>query len=453
MNVSEHPVRLLLGDDLERDRLTVFFRLILAIPHFIWIALWGIVALLAAVANWVATLVLGRSPDPLHRFLAAYVKYVTQFYAYFHLAANPYPTFKAQAGYPVDVTIAAPAPQRRWNVALRGLLFLPAALLCAALAGAPSYSSRFIPGNRSYPVSLLYIFSLLGWFAIMARGRMPRGLRDGAAYALSYGAQFWTYAFLLTDRYPDSDPLAAVPDLPVRADPVHLQLDDDLRRSRLTVFFRLLLALPHLIWLSLWGILVLACAILNWFATLFAGRSPGWLHRFLAAYLRYANHVYAFLNLIANPFPGFVGRAGSYPFEIAVAPRQCQNRWKTGFRIVLAIPALILTSAYSGLLFVVALLGWFSALARGRMPRGLRNAGALALRYQAQMHGYLLLLTDTYPYSGPSLNATAATTAPAPLEPAPLQRAPLQRAPLQPPPQPPLPPAPGPSAPPPSSAS
>src|SRR6185312_15360931 len=102
-----------------------------------------------------------------------------------------------------------------------------------------------------------------------------------------------------------------------------------------------------------------------------------------------------------NPFPGFVGAAGSYPFEIVIAPRERQNRWKTGFRIVLAIPALILAAAYAGLGFVVGVLGWFSSLARGRMPRGLRNAGALALRYQAQTHGYLLLLTDAYPYGGP----------------------------------------------------
>jgi hypothetical protein len=403
VNVFEHPVRLQLSDDLERDRLTVFFRVILAIPHFIWIALWGIAAFLAAVANWPATLALGRSPEALHGFLAAYVKYATQLYAYFHLAANPYPTFTGQDGYPVDLTIAAPVAQGRWTVALRGLLFLPALLLCAVLAGAPSYSSSFIRGKGNYALSsgLLYIFFLLGWFAIMARGRMPRGLRDGAAYALSYGAQFWAYAFLLTDRYPDSDPLAAVPDLPARSDPIHLELADDLRRSRLTVFFRLLLALPHLIWLELWGILMIVCAIVNWFATLFAGRSPAWLHRFLSAYLRYANHVYAFLYLIGNPFPGFVGKSGSYPFEIVVAPRRRQNRWKTGFRIVLAIPALILAGAYGALAFVVALLGWFSSLARGRMPLGLRNAGALALRYQAQTHGYLLLLTDAYPYSGP----------------------------------------------------
>jgi hypothetical protein len=156
---------------------------------------------------------------------------------------------------------------------------------------------------------------------------------------------------------------------------------------------------------------MILCAILNWFATLVAGRSPDRLHRFLAAYLRYANHVYAFLYLITNPFPGFVGKAGSYPFEIVVAPRQRQNRWKTGFRIVLAIPALILTGAYGALAFVAALLGWFSSLARGRMPLGLRNAGALALRYQAQTHGYVLLLTDAYPYSGPVRDGGAADDA------------------------------------------
>ena len=45
-------MRLTVTDDLRRSRLTVFFRLLLAIPHFIWWTLWTIAALLAAVANW-----------------------------------------------------------------------------------------------------------------------------------------------------------------------------------------------------------------------------------------------------------------------------------------------------------------------------------------------------------------------------------------------------------------
>jgi hypothetical protein len=400
--VREHPIRLVAGDDLERLRITVFFRALLAIPHFIWLLLWSIVVLFAVIANWLATLLLGRSPGVLHRFLAAYVKYVTQFYAYLHLAAEHYPPFDGQDGYAVDLMIAPPARQRRWTVLLRGVLLLPAALLVSVLVGDPSgglgSGVTFFTSN----LGLLPAVALLAWFASLARAAIPRGLRDAVLYALSYGAQFWAYALLLTDRYPDSDP-QALRGLPWREDPIRLDRDrrDELRRSRLTVFFRGLLALPHFAWLQLWGILALLAAIGSWFATLFSGRSPARLHGFLAAYVRYQFHVYAFLYLIANPFPGFVGAVGSYPLEVLVAERAPQNRWKTGFRVILVFPALLLSGAYGVLASLVSLLGWFSALARGRMPLGLRNAGALALRYQAQVLAYALLLTDAYPYSGP----------------------------------------------------
>ena len=34
-----HPIRVLVNDDLQRNRLTVFFRLILAIPGLLWASL------------------------------------------------------------------------------------------------------------------------------------------------------------------------------------------------------------------------------------------------------------------------------------------------------------------------------------------------------------------------------------------------------------------------------
>jgi hypothetical protein len=131
------------------------------------------------------------------------------------------------------------------------------------------------------------VAAFLGWFYALVRGRMPRGLRDLIAYALSYGAQVWAYLLLVSDRYPSSDPLTAIGPLPTRADPLRLEVRDDLRRSRLTVFFRLLLAVPHYVWLALWGIAALLAAIANWVATLVRGVSPRPQHRFLAAYLHY----------------------------------------------------------------------------------------------------------------------------------------------------------------------
>src|SRR5206468_1373882 len=82
--------------------------------------------------------------------------------------------------------------------------------------------------------------------------------------------------------------------------PVHLVGDaDDLRFSRVTVFFRLPLAIPHLVWLLLWGVIAFVVAILNWFATLITGTPSAAFHRFLSRFVRYALHVSAFLYLAA----------------------------------------------------------------------------------------------------------------------------------------------------------
>ena len=80
-----------------------------------------------------------------------------------------------------------------------------------------------------------------------------------------------------------------------------------------------------------------------------------------------------------------------------------QRRLGVLLRLVLALPALMLGSAYLGVLFAVAILGWTAALVLGRMPPGLRDLGVAALRYQAQVNAYLFLLTWRYPDSSPVL--------------------------------------------------
>lgn len=397
--VETRPVRLVVSDDLQRGRGSVFFRLWFALPFLLWLLIWGLAAFFVAIANWFATLFKGTSPPALHGFLARFVRFAVHTYAYLYLAAEPLPGFGGRPGYPIDVEIDPPVRQNRLKVGFRFVLVVPALILLGAFFGTGSGSSEAETGR----VGLLVAAAFLAWFFALARARMPRGLRDLIAYGLSYAAQAWAYMALLTDRYPSSDPLTAIGPLPAREDPIRLESSDDLRRNRLTVFFRLLLAIPHLIWLVLWGIAAFFAAIGNWFAILFTGIAPAGLHRFLAAYTRYQQHVFAYLYVIANPFPGFTGERGSYPIEIRIAERAPQNRWTVGFRLVLALPALLLSAAYGSLLVAVALLGWFASLFTGTMPLGLRNAGALAVRYSAQLYGYLFLLTDAYPYSGPNV--------------------------------------------------
>jgi hypothetical protein len=178
--------------------------------------------------------------------------------------------------------------------------------------------------------------------------------------------------------------------------PVRLVVNDDLQRSRLTVFFRLILAIPHLVWAVLWGIVALLAAIANWFATLVRGESPQGLHTFLATYLRYQTHVYAYVLLIADPFPGFGGQPG-YPIDLEVDPPRPQNRWTVAFRLILAIPAYIISGIMGYLNRALAVFSWFVALVTGRVPEGMRNFAAFALRYEQQTAAYAYLLTDRYP--------------------------------------------------------
>lgn len=178
--------------------------------------------------------------------------------------------------------------------------------------------------------------------------------------------------------------------------PIRLVVTDDLQRNRLTSFFRLILAIPHLVWLALWGIVAVLAAIANWFATLVNGKSPEGLHNFLATYVRYQTHVYAYVLLIADPFPGFGGKPG-YPIDLEIDPPQLQNRWTVGFRVILAIPAFIVSGILGYLNRALGIFSWVLAVLMGRVPEGLRNFAAFCVRYEQQTAGYAFLLTGQYP--------------------------------------------------------
>jgi hypothetical protein len=406
-------VQIVCRDDLHRRRLTVFFRFILAIPHLIVVGIFGLLAFLMAFINWFAILFSGRAVkgDLTDRF----IRYYVHVYAYLYLAADKFPPFGGGDDYAVDIEIPTVRRQSRWKTGFRLILAVPALMLAYTLTGSGTQYSGDT-SSYSYSLGCIAVAAFLGWFASMARGRMPRGLRDLLVYGLGYTAQAYAYFLLVTDKYPDSDPLRPDYGEPAPDHPVRISCDDDLRRSRLTVFFRFFLWLPHLVWLILWGVVNLFAVVANWFVTLFTGRPAAGLHRFISAYVRYTAHNYAFISLVANPFPGFTGEQGSYPVNLHLPEPERQNRWKTGFRLILAFPAVLVSGAVGNLLWIIGLFGWFVGLFTGQMPRGLRNLGVYVLRYQGQLNAYAMLLTDHYPFSGPSLESVEA----APPEPVPV---------------------------------
>ena len=409
-------IRVTHADDGARSRAAVFFRIIIVIPHFIWLGLWSIGAIVVAPIHWVIALIRGGPAEWAHSFYSAYVRYALHVYAYTYLAAGRYPGFLGEPGYVIEAEFPPPGTQRRWTIALRVFIALPALVLASVLAGGIEGGYSDGAGDAdSFAISssgLGVTIAVLAWFASLALARTPTGLRDAQVYCQGYAAQAFGYLLLLNDRYPTSDP-DAVPLDPLPAHPVRLQVADDRERNRLTVFFRLLLAIPYVLWGFLWWIAAFFAAIAGWFAALVTGRLPDALHRFLGAFVRYETHVNSFLALLGGPFPGFTGRPGSYPVDLEIDEPQPQHRAKTGFRVFLALPALAVSGGFGTVAFVAAIGAWFSALFTGRIPEGLHRLLGWAVRYGAQAHAYLLLLTDRYPYTGPDGRGRAVAEPPA----------------------------------------
>jgi hypothetical protein len=203
--------------------------------------------------------------------------------------------------------------------------------------------------------------------------------------------------------------------------PVTFEADYVERRNRLTAFFRLILAIPLVIWLLVYGIVAELAIVVAWFAIVITGRYPRGLYDFVAGFTRFATRTLAYTYLLSDPYPPFGGADDrAYPVRMEFEPLEHYDRLKTLFRIILAIPILILRYVMGLLLEVGAFAAWFVILFTGKMPRGLFDLMVLANSYTARSDSYLYLLTETYPpFQDEQTRAAGAPTPPAPPSPPP----------------------------------
>ena len=224
----------------------------------------GMAAFTLGFVVWLAVLFERRAPRRSHRFLVSYVRYTTHLSAYLTLAADPYPGFTGAGPYPVDVEIGPPRRQGRLGAGFRLLLAVPAFLVSSTLAGSAALGASVGTAAVSGLGGLATVAALLGWFACLARGRMPRGLRDATTYAIGYGAQTTAYALLLDRPLPGRDPgarraAAGAPAAPDR--------DPRARRPRPAAAARRLPSAarrPAPRWLALWAVLAALAAVAAW---------------------------------------------------------------------------------------------------------------------------------------------------------------------------------------------
>jgi len=180
--------------------------------------------------------------------------------------------------------------------------------------------------------------------------------------------------------------------------PVTFEVDYAEQRSRLTAFFRLILVIPVAIWLYIYGLVALIAVVLAWFAILVTGGYPEGLYDFVASYVRFLARFTAYAALLCDPYPPFGGSEDSnYPVRMQFVALDHYSRAKTLFRIVLAIPIVILRYVMNLLLELGAVAAWVVIVITGKLPRGLFDLMVLVNSYMARSDAYLFLLSETYP--------------------------------------------------------
>jgi len=190
----------------ERNRLTTFFRLILAIPWLIVLYIYAIAASVVAVIAWFALVILGRYPQWAYDFNAGVLRFSVRTFAWAYLQTDQFPPFGIgpDPTYPVRLQVAPRADrQSRLKVFFRIILGLP--LL------AVYYAINTIHQGAS----------VLAWLTIVFRGYQPAGVHNALAFANAWNARAFGYLFLLLrDEYPPvGDEPVQVGDLPPSGQP------------------------------------------------------------------------------------------------------------------------------------------------------------------------------------------------------------------------------------------
>ena len=185
-------------------------------------------------------------------------------------------------------------------------------------------------------------------------------------------------------------------------------------RNRLTVAFRIILAIPHLIVSQLWGYVVQVLSVIQWVIILFTAKRNEGIWNFQQSWLAYYARVIGYVDLLFDQYPAFGTDVGTVPVQSAISYEEPANRLTNGLRFIWIIPAAIVGIIMSLIGAVVLLVSWFAIIITGKQSRGWWDFVLKVLRYTLQLQSYGLLMTDTYPKWGEGAMATTASSSTTP---------------------------------------
>lgn len=194
----------------ERNKTTIGFRWILAIPHMILVGgpglvgagfvfgafndsnwsgfggngVLGAVAGVCAFISWFAILFTSKHPQGLFDLCNFYMRWRVRALAYTALFRDEYPPF-GDTDYPASIEIPYPEGERnKLSVGLRIIYAIPHLIIVALLSLA------------------WFVTGVIAWFALLFTGEYPEGLYNFGMGVMRWSIRVEAYVLLMTDVYP-----------------------------------------------------------------------------------------------------------------------------------------------------------------------------------------------------------------------------------------------------------
>jgi Domain of unknown function (DUF4389) len=198
------------------------------------------------------------------------------------------PSSDASAEYPATFAFDSPEKVANWRPLVNWLLAIPHFAVLYALR---------VLGE---------VIAVISWFAIVFTGKLPEAFVNIQSMWMRYELRVYPFVAFMREEYPPfafamsptdrgEDQRSAVEFRPELTD-----------RNRVTVGFRIILVIPHVIVLALLGIAAaLVVFPIGFFAVLFTGRWPTGLRDFVLNVYRWYLRVQTYFLLLTDEYPPF----------------------------------------------------------------------------------------------------------------------------------------------------
>lgn len=170
--------------------LGILVRSLLAIPHWIVLAFFGMLVGLLQFVTWIPVLFGGRYPRWGYDLVGGYARWMVRVVAYVLLLAAPYPPFSTTAPYPVDVTFDRDQVlSRAWGIPFFGILG-------RSILAIPHWIILYVLGI------VVGLLNFITWVPVLMGGRYPQWGYDLVGGYYRYSVRVTCWVVLMAGPYP-----------------------------------------------------------------------------------------------------------------------------------------------------------------------------------------------------------------------------------------------------------